>query len=270
MIYLAYATHVELNGELIPVNGNRSRINAISQYIDNEYTIMSLGDTKPNYIHGDIIIIDPGNQQYEHLLDADVFSVLLSDEFGVQYEGTGVDLVVYVSGGAEDFSWEATSYGNAMFYAVSKDVQENSWIGGETVMFIPGSNYIDYWKNAQPYMDYCEEHGIDFVVTNDVPHNLLMQDSRNARCVITAAGVTAKEMVYQGAPTVLILTAPNQMVNYSYFIYQKLAMPQGINPDVLTDTFTLSMVARQASNMQKQNTSHMLEMIQKVYNEIYR
>jgi len=269
MIYLAYATHIELNNKLIPVNGHRSRVDAISQYLD-EYTMMSLGDTKPDYQHGDIVIIDAGNQPYEHLLDADVFSVLLSDEFGIQYQGTGVDLVVYVSGGAEDFSWEATSYGNAMFYTVGKDVQENSWLGGDTVMFIPGSNYIDFWKTAQPYMDYCEEHDMNFVVANNAPHNLLMQDARNARCVITAAGVTAKEMIYQGVPTILILTAPNQMANYSYFIYQKLAMPQDINPDVLDDKFTLSMAARQASNIKKQNISHMLEMIQKVYNEIYR
>ncbi len=271
MIYLAYSPIIELNGVLIPVNGHRSRVEAISQCLD-EYTMMALGDTKPDYEEHDIVIIDPGNQQYEHLLDANVFSVLLSDDFGIQYHATGVDLVVYVSGGADDFSWEAESIGNHMLYIVGQDVQENSWIGGETVLFIPGGNHVEFMKKAQRYFDWCEEHDIPHVVATGIPHNELMARSRQAKCVVTASGVTLKEMVYQAVPVIAILTADNQLANYSYFVYNKMAAPQDVDPDILGDEFGLNTISRQSmlGAYKKMNTKHMLEIIMKVYNEIYR
>jgi len=271
MIYLAYSPVVEISGALIPVNGHRSRVEAISNYLDG-YTMMSLGDTKPNYGEHDIVIIDPGNQPYEHLLDANVFSVLISDQFGVQYQATGADLVVYVSGGAEDFSWEAESIGNHMFYVVGRDTEENSWIGGDTVLFIPGGNHIEFWKKAKPFLEWCQEHDVPHVVATNIEHKELMARARLARCVVTASGVTLKEMVYQAVPVIAVLTADNQLANYSYFVYNKMAAPQDVDPDIIGDEFSLNTISRQSitSAYKKINTKHMLEMIMKVYNEIYR
>jgi hypothetical protein len=270
MIYLAYTPQIELNGQTISINGHRSRIEAISQQLE-EFTMMSLGDTdtKPNYEYGDMVIIDAGNQQYEHLLDADVYSVLISDDLGIRYENTGVDLIVYVSGGAHDFSFSADVVSD-MFYVVDSDVQKDSWIGGNNVVFIPGSNRNEFWEKCLPFSWWCDENGFDKIYGTNLIHSDLMKIARESRCVITASGVTAKEMVYQGVPCVLILTANDQLANYSYFIYNKLALPQDVDPEIIGDTIALSMVNQHTKLVQKLDTKDLIQKIEEHYNEVHR
>lgn len=268
MIYLAYTPQIELNGQLISVNGHRSRIEAISQQLE-EFIMMSLGDTKPNYEYGDMVIIDAGNQSYEHLLDADVYSVLISDDLGIRYENTGVDLIVYASGGASDFSFGADVVSD-MYYTVDNDVQKDSWIGGNLVTFIAGSNRNEFWDKVKPISAWCQDNGIGKAYGRNMMHKDLMQLARESRCVVTASGVTAKEMVYMGVPCILILTADNQLANYSYFIYNKLALPQDVDPEIIGDTIALSMVNQHTKIVQKLDTKDLVKKIEEHYNEVYR
>lgn len=267
MIYLFFAHSIDLDGNTIPVGGHFSRIVAVSQFIDDDFSILPIDAIVPKYQDGDMIIIDAGNNEYEHLLSDKIYSVLLSDDYGLRYDGYGVDLVIFVSGGAADYSFGSDYVGHNMYYTVSQDIKENSWVGGDRVLFVPGGNKELFWEKARKFKVLCEENDIPHIIVSDMPHNVFIAISKYARCVITAAGVTSKEMVYQGVPTILINTAENQNRNYSYFTQDLMAFPETVNPDVLNDLFALDLINKRIirNSYKKLNTKHMIETIRKYY-----
>lgn len=268
MIHLAYATH---NKQGVQVNGHRARMWAMSEYLD-EYNLFSVNGGPPEYNDGDVLIIDSENDDYEHLLSDKVFSVLISDKFGYITEKASTNAVYYVSDYCHVFSpiYDDASiqmHESEMIFTTGKDVKENSWEGGDYVLFAPGSNYSQFWKKAKKYLDWCDINDvISLFVLGDMNHKDFMQMSRESRCVITASGVTAKEMIYQGVPCILVLTAHNQLGNYTYFTYRRMAFSQDTDPSVLADEHALKSLAKWVGKIKKLDITHMLEIIQKLRN----
>lgn len=252
MIYLAYDMH---NAEGTPVGGHKSRCEAIAKHGD--CTVFPIGE---NIVlnDDDIIIIDSERNDYHYLL-GNCFSVLISDEFGLVSRKQPVDHVWYISGMS---SSSVNNFTNQMIYTV--DCDQHSWVGGNRVLFITGSNIDGFWKSARKYEQYCFTRDIPVdIVQGGVDHDVLMEYAKSAKCVITASGITAKEMIYMGIPCVLILTADNQLSNYMYF--HKMSYSQTAHPEIISNDNALRKLSNKIKKQQKLTPDHMLYIIRRIY-----
>ena len=154
-----------------------------------------------------------------------------------------------------------------MIFTTNGDVIENSWVGGDDVLFITGSNSHEFWKRAKEYEQYCFVHDIPVIsVDNNLEHSVLMEYARTCRCVVTASGVTAKEMIYQAVPCILIQTADNQFTNYAHFtIKQPMAFGLTIEPEIISNTNRLKQLSDSIKKTRKLAIPHMLDIIERVY-----
>lgn len=252
MIYLAYDTK---NADGVPVNGHKARCEAIAKH--GNCTVFPIGKSVA-LSSDDILVIDSQRDNYHYLL-GNCFSVLISDEFGLVSRKHPVDHVWYISGMA---SSSVNDFTSQMIYTV--DCVQHSWVGGNRVLFVTGSNIDGFWRSARKYEQYCFANDIAVdIVQGGIDRDVLMEYAKSAKCVITASGVTAKEMIYMAIPCILILTSDDQLANYMYF--HKMSYSQISHPEIISDNNALKKLSNKIKKQQKLTPDHMLYIIGRTY-----